>query len=535
MRGASGRKTGDHGPLGWLVGWGGRFRDGSVLPRVPRVACLRRHVQSSVQSKVMTWTWHGISRFTMLEPSLHARGGCAQIPYSRGALGTFEAFDATFTGSKFDIAQVSALDGSACQPVTRDGTAMGMGGQCIDFGVPKSRGKLTPMTRLDQSTSFPFEFLPRPGGIDPSPMMASTSAKLQRLLEKQQFLANSGCGLPDAPAWRAMYYVHLVPQLGFGSVIEYAMMFLARATHMRSQLALGRTSSPVWTSEWACGAERSLSCYFNVTSCCGAHTLDGRPLELPRRRNPLNIGLSPFDTYGKMWLSGQLAHFFFSRLTPMTRRAIDERRANVWPRASSVAANGGLRQCIGMHIRGGDSCHARRFCPNNLTSTFFAEAERLRAAYGVNTVVLATDSAKAAQLCASRPLGFECRTMRMAREKFESSTYIENRVSSHASGELSGSTVALDALADVDMLADCDYHVLVLRSAISRLAYALSLARHGRPTPLISMQWAYSPAFMKSAFKGKGALKRKVKSPKGGLDKGARGSMRAWGRAGSLP
>ena len=43
--------------------------------------------------------------------------------------------------------------------------------------------------------------------------------------------------------------------------------------------------------------------------------------------------------------------------------------------------------------------------------------------------------------------------------KFESPTFIEHRVATHEAGALSGSVVALDALADIDMLADCDYHV----------------------------------------------------------------------------
>jgi hypothetical protein len=35
----------------------------------------------------------------------------------------------------------------------------------------------------------------------------------------------------------------------------------------------------------------------------------------PRRRNPLNIGLDGFNAYGSAWVSAQLAHFFFSRMT----------------------------------------------------------------------------------------------------------------------------------------------------------------------------------------------------------------------------
>ena len=39
---------------------------------------------------------------------------------------------------------------------------------------------------------------------------------------------------------------------------------------------------------------------------------------------------------------------------------------------------------IGVHIRRGDSCHMGRYCPANLTSSYFAAAATLRAKYGAN-------------------------------------------------------------------------------------------------------------------------------------------------------
>ena len=442
---------------------------------------------------------------------------CPAIRLSQDSFETFETTDAEYPGKLFDIETVESIDGSSCRARTRDGTAIAANGQCIDFGV--SSVDDTP-SGASIEDPHPLTFLPSARPLPTPPSFTARAAKMQEYLARQQFVANNhGCGLTDAPEWRKMYYVHLVPQLGFGSVIEYAMMFLARATHMKAQLVLGPTSSPVWTSSWACGSQRSLTCYFNISSCCGALVLNNRPLELPRRRNPLNLGLPGYDRFGALWIAGQLAHFFFVRMTPGTRTAVDARRANVWPRGGLPAAGGGVKKCIGMHIRGGDSCHARRFCPKNLTATFFTQAARFRSLYGVNTIVLATDSTRAAAECAKGVLGFECRTMAFGRDKFESPTFIEQRVASHSAGELSGSTVALDALADVDMLADCDYHVLILRSAISRLAYGLSTARHGRPTPVVSMQWPYSPTFMKlkspkkmgmkKAFKGRNAMKMK--------------------------
>ena len=58
-------------------------------------------------------------------------------------------------------------------------------------------------------------------------------------------------------------------------------------------------------------------------------------------------------------------------------------------------------------------------------------------------------------------------------------------------GELSGSEVALSALADIDLLADCTYLVINLRSAVSRLALGLAVARQGRHVPFISVQWPW--------------------------------------------
>jgi len=102
----------------------------------------------------------------------------------------------------------------------------------------------------------------------------------------------------ECAATRPTYFVAEVPLVGFGSVVEYSMMFLARASHMGAQLVLGPRSSLAWTSKWSCGAERSLNCYFNVTGCCSVITMNGQLLELPRRRNPLNLGLPGFSQFG---------------------------------------------------------------------------------------------------------------------------------------------------------------------------------------------------------------------------------------------
>ena len=221
-------------------------------------------------------------------------------------------------------------------------------------------------------------------------------------------------------------------------------------------------------------------------------------------------------------MSGQLVHWLFEQMRPGTRAQLDARRADVFPRAvestgyrySPGTAGGARGLTIGMHVRRGDSCAlGSRFCPRNKTAAYFEMAARLRAQYpAMQRLVVATDDEEAAALCASRVLGFECITRTMDRTRFQSQTSIERRVVKHANGLLSGATVTLDALADLEMLADCDAHVLVFRSALSRLAYALSTARSmqvlttapspphryalstarkGRFTPLISVQWPW--------------------------------------------
>lgn len=90
-----------------------------------------------------------------------------------------------------------------------------------------------------------------------------------------------------------------------------------------------------------------------------------------------------FNEYGSAWVMAQLTRFLFEHLTPATRAEIAKRRNHIfppraWPAADSSGEGGGGSGArpltIGMHIRGGDSCHKGRFCPSNLTATYFAEA-----------------------------------------------------------------------------------------------------------------------------------------------------------------
>ena len=455
------------------------------------------------------------------------------LPISSNDFDRFESTDGNFPG-KGSIGAVRALDGATCAPdfvASRDGVLSAGGASCHDISAAEPLRSASGVGPDPFLHNWPMVWRPPAAAVRATratPAATELAARLQAALRRNQFGASaSGCRHVDEPTderWRDHYYLHEVPMIGFGSVLEYAMMFLARAVHMGSQLVLGPRSSRTWTSDWYCGADRSLRCYFELSSCCGVVTMRGKELALPRRRNPLNLGLPGYNDYGGVWVSAQLAGFLFSTMNARTREALATRRATLvmggggggqagGGQAGGHAGGGGAAPLhlprsaaahvptIGMHIRGGDACHAGRYCPSNLTATFFAEAAEMRRRYGANRLLLATDNAAAARLCREGVMGFTCLTMPMRRDKFDAAEFIEHRVAQHENGELSGSTVALDALADIDMLADCDFFVLVFRSAISRVAYALSLARKGHHVPLVSMHMPWSSKGIK--IKGK--------------------------------
>lgn len=169
-------------------------------------------------------------------------------------------------------------------------------------------------------------------------------------------------------------------------------------------------------------------------------------------------------------------HPSVSRALPSAKKASPRElpSAGVLPRGSPPT--------IGIHIRGGDSCYAMRYCPSNLTQAYFmqesapaalflaallddvsllhhdlpvssheisvsipiprrinsvsvpfscarpalcrvstcAQAANMRERYGVNRIFLATDNKEAARLCEARVLGFECTHISIDRSKFES-------------------------------------------------------------------------------------------------------------------
>jgi hypothetical protein len=418
-------------------------------------------------------------------------------------------------------------------------------GGCFDLGVSNVDNRWRQLRYLPEL----FTWMPRRA---PTMQAIKAAERLQHELSWAQ--ARGSCG--QRPAYTAAE----LPMIGFCAVIEHGMLQLARAASSRSRLVLGRKSSPVWSSRWLCGRERSLQCYFNISAdCCpdersfeaalaaeggGAFSAAGgkpagaKPLSSAgrlRRRmtkgrskavpggvpggdrasygysRALSLGgaLAPYNAYGSLWVSGQLIRWLFLRMHPHIRSEVDRRRASVLPRppplastvhAAKAASKEGSKArtlpyrelCIGMHVRRGDSCSlGSRFCPPNRTAAYFGAAAALRDRYLINKLVVATDDAEAAALCMAGAYGFDCRTRVMDRERFNARTSIERRVAHHASGGLSGSAVALDTLADVEMLSDCEAHVLVLRSAVSRLALGLSVARKGRFAPLVSLQWPW--------------------------------------------
>ena len=468
----------------------------------------------------------------------YCMAGCSTVPFNASSLAP------TLLLHGEGMFKVNSLEGGSRSCArSAAGIASDEDGGCVDLGVANSGG------RWRQLRYFPalFSWMPRRA---PTREAQNAADSLQRELTRLQL--QGGCA--QRPVYTVPSYGTAEnPSLGTCAVIEHAMLALARSASSGSRLVLGRRSAPVWTSQWLCDRERSLSCYFNMSGgCCPEEASferaaaaesgiadgsfgDGQGKRSLKSKSPrggkalrrgrgssleslqygwsraLTLGgaLSSYNTYGSLWVSGQLIHWLFTRMHPHIRKELDRRRAAVSPRpdalpvvaqAAKLASKEGSKAralpyrelCIGMHVRRGDSCSlGSRFCPDNKTATYFAAAASLRQRYSINRLVVATDDAEAAALCHSGVLGFDCRTRHMDRERFNARESIERRVAHQANGLLSGSAVTLDALADLEMIADCEAHVLVLRSAVSRLALALSVARKGRYSPLISLQWPW--------------------------------------------
>ncbi|KAL1526327.1 hypothetical protein AB1Y20_015041 [Prymnesium parvum] len=387
---------------------------------------------------------------------------------------------------------------------------------CVDLGAGE-----------DSSPWHPMAFLPSRES-QPSVRAEARASELRSLLRDAQFSSRL-CSLPTPH----ILPVSVFPLIGFGQTLEFLNLAVSQAASMGRMLVLGRYSSFAWTSAWYCGDERSLRCYFNLSLCCADSTFDSHiergaeriklkglqrmengkqpdlrggdravrkgALGITRKGGALPgnhraIRMASFDMYGSLWLTGQVSQFVFSTMWPAVRREVSRRR-----NASSIPS--GELDMIGMHVRRGDSCALRsRYCPTNRTEAYFLKAATLRAAYGVNKLLVATDDPVAAEMCGNRPLGFHCFAMPMNRERFQAFTSIELRVAKEERqcnnkncrrNPLSGSRLALNTLTDIDMLADCRFLVVNLRASISRLALSMAVARRRRHVPFISVQWPW--------------------------------------------
>ena len=240
---------------------------------------------------------------------------CTEWRLTRAQLNTFRARDAA-NPAKGGITAVRALDGSRCDGASSDGVSSD-GERCVDFA------RSTPLLTDGSLAHDGFAFLPRGTSRHPISRALRRAAALQHDLgQLQRSACQSGAQSP--------YYLHALPQVGFGSVIEYAAMFLGRALYLNAPFFVGADSSRAWTSRWYCGEQRSLACYFNLTECCGVVTVGGGPTStcwpsplcqsadcMPRcRRDPLNVGVAGRGEYGAAWLSAQLLDFLWRRLTP---------------------------------------------------------------------------------------------------------------------------------------------------------------------------------------------------------------------------
>lgn len=477
----------------------------------------RRHRLKPLSASEARRTASAARLFTPCEAPIHSHLVHADMPMPAASsceinwvAPGFSVPDTFPGGDSLSAQSILPFGSETCTAKTVSGLAEG----CSDMGV----AWLRPLGYGGHQQPVPggsFEHLPAVQTLArPPPARAlARAAELRASLRQLNHPPGAGCaggasGGAPVNASR-LHYVGEFPLIGFGAAVENLLVNLVEAHHFSRQLVVGPASAPEWAPAAFCGSQRSLACYFAFSSCCVSPRPGSRgppdtlpPHEVKRRRSGAGrfvpggakqLGSPGWNEYGSIFVYAQAAAHVFSSLSPRARQAVDARRA---------AARGTDRsRTIGMHIRKGDSCSLlSRFCPADL-APYWAAAARLRDVYGATRIHLVTDDAAAAAACAASPLGFACSARQMDRRRFDARSSIELRA---GGGDIAGGDAALDVITDLEELSECGCFVLVLRSAVSRLAYALALAKQGRHAPIISMQWAWGGPMAATAGGGGG-------------------------------
>ena len=215
----------------------------------------------------------------------------------------------------------------------------------------------------------------------------------------------------------------------------------------------------------------------------------GRPLVLPRRRDPINVAARGFNQYGSAWVSAQLAAFLFDRLTPNTRREIARRRASIGVTRTDVAASGAPPRPSPLACTSAAATRASAgaSAPPTLHPNR-GRAARLRELYDAARADALTT--RPSRLAPRARDGFRCtspskssagssrgaRRLRPRRPARDGHTLRLQRSHSRGAGR-HGHARGLRRLRDAR-----------LRSCFARVAYALATARKGRPPPIISLE-----------------------------------------------
>ena len=148
----------------------------------------------------------------------------APVPITGAALAKLRGADQALLAKRgIAISKMRALDGSGCAARTEDGVARGQDGKCVDIGEPFTEAPSsdglhghTPLYFLVTSPQYPAYA---------SEELRQHAVRMQAAVSLAQFPPD---GKPRCRRSR-VYYMHVLPQVGLGSIIEYAVMFLGRS------------------------------------------------------------------------------------------------------------------------------------------------------------------------------------------------------------------------------------------------------------------------------------------------------------------